>query len=278
MHRPVAGLPFRQLQLCEYALDHLYVVSKMCSDRMVAAPQINEMRRLVPISYSSTAIIHWYLDDIRAQNPIEAELEIRQLPHLREGTNAGTALFKAYEVFSHEETVDSERYNDPHLIRLVIITSEGCSHSYNPELFIDSNHQIQAGLDALKRVPNVVIFAVGIGPNVCVNQLRHMAGCMPAESDEPCSRVMYVDFNQVSISMSKLVEAACKAGLEEGGQIGEKEKEEGTQGGEGGAGTQEGAEGAGGGGNSEPKGKEKKEGGNHGALIAGGKVVHTNFY
>lgn len=217
---------------------------------MFAAQVGPDNSRIAPISFGTWAHTHWYLDDARAQDAESAKKAVMDLPFLREGTNTPQGLSNAYEVLMRVKTTDPARFNNKQLTRLIFVATDGCSNFYDTTKYKSKDEHLKTVLAQLDSLPNVVMLLVGIGSNLCPDEIRQIAGCPPLACNfVPCPNAKFTDFEHIFDEIPKYLEEICE-GVDDIG----------------------GGEGGGDNGNVNGDGEdEKSEGGSNAALIAGGE-------
>lgn len=173
------------------------------------APQVAEdQSRIASITYGDSATVNWYLDDAIAQNADMAREETLNLPCVVEDTNTAEALSTAYDVFARVEDVDVERYNNDGVMRVVMLFTDGCSNSYDVN-FPSEESALEAALIPLRALPNMLILVIAVGDDLCVDEIRNIAGCPPAWTGVDCPNAMFTDFNRMLIEVPQYIEEIC---------------------------------------------------------------------
>ena len=117
------------------------------------------------------------------------------------------------------------------MTRLLSVATAGCSTVSNGK---DPNKEahLQATLSSLDTLKNIIVLlAVGIGTNLCVNEIRPIAGCLPNATMSPCPNAKSNDFEHI-VEVPKYLEEACEAAEEwEGGDGGARIEDENEEGG-----------------------------------------------
>lgn len=119
----------------------------------------------------------------------------------------------AYEVFSHLATTEPTRYNDKRVVRVLFVATDGCVNRYDTKYPSKEAH-MQAALGLLRSLPNLVVLAVGIGSHLCTDEIRQIAGCAPASTNEPCPNAKFTNFEQLLADIPKYIEEVCDQAVE----------------------------------------------------------------
>ncbi|OEH75283.1 von willebrand factor type a domain-containing protein [Cyclospora cayetanensis] len=185
-----------------------------------------------PVTFGTWAEAHWFLDDPKAQDADLAKEEVLKLPFLSEATNIAQGLTVAYNIFARVEKTDPERFSSEDVSRLVLVITDGCSSNFDTKYASKEEH-LEAALSDFGSLNKVVIMVVGIGTQLCIDELRHIAGCQPAASQTACPNAKFTDIHHIVDKISELLQAYCTNtggfGGEGGtGEGGEEEKEEGS--------------------------------------------------
>ncbi|ESS31999.1 von Willebrand factor type A domain-containing protein, partial [Toxoplasma gondii VEG] len=164
--------------------------------------------RLGLVSYSDSVTVLRKLQKIPS-GTAQFEKELGAASFMNGNTFTPKALDSAYELFKETIHEDSEGAEDQEKRRLLLLATDGCADIYGKE-YGSLEHHYRAAVGNLDKVPHLHTLVLGIGKQVCVEELRYIAGCDPRSLDAPCPSLLLTSWDSLQKDLRRLDKDVCE--------------------------------------------------------------------